>query len=193
MLDEVRRLAKVHTSGSQYNVILRDLEGIASYLPPAAEAPAKVAAAPEKQEPVAPAATPASSPSPVTPVELLQAVLGLRRAAQEQFPGSAYDEVGKEIGGLIEAVGGNEDSVPPGKDAAYGFATMLDEVRRLAGLRTTGNQYYAIVVKLDRLASYLTPPPAALELEKRSSEPCSMPEIAPAAAPMPGRSHTRYG
>ncbi len=247
MLDEVRRLAKANTSGSQYNVIARDIDGIASFLTPAAEAPAKPAPASEKPAfaaPAAAAAAPAPSSKPETPVDLMQAVLGLRRAAEDRFPGSAYHEVGKEIDGLIETLGGNEGSVPPGKDAAYGFATMLDEVRRLAETHTTGNQYYAIVVKLDRLTSYLTAAapakapeaapasvpvhtPSAAEptfadlaaaskarveevaaslgiaaahhaapqhrqaetapepevLEKRSSEPCAMPELAPVAAP----------
>ncbi|MGO9483433.1 MAG: hypothetical protein ACLPX9_02450 [Rhodomicrobium sp.] len=249
MLDEVRRLAKANTSGSQYNVIARDIDRIASFLTPAAEAPATPAPASEKPASAAPAAAaaaPAPSSKPETPVDLMQAVLGLRRAAEDRFPGSAYHEVGKEIDGLIETLGGNEGSVPPGKDATYGFATMLDEVRRLAGARTSGNQYYSIVVKLDRLSSYVTWPATATEtaaapaaahvaapvhtpsaakptfadlaadskarveevaaslgiaaahhaapvqqeaetvpepevLEKRSSEPCAMPELAPVA------------
>ena len=233
MLDEVRKLARASTSGSQYNVIVHKLDRLASYVTPAASVPAP--AAPVSEKPAA-AAAPAAAPEPVTrrsccapapvaaPVEvpasvpaptpsaakptfddlaaaskarveevaaslgigaahhaapshheaeaapavgpseqLLQALYGLRKAAEAQFTGNAYYQVANEINGLIELLGSGDGRVPAGQDAAYGFATMLDEVRKLAETGTSRNQYFAIVCRLDLLASYVTPAAPASE------------------------------
>ena len=144
----------------------------------------------------------------------MQALYGLRKAAEAQFTGNAYYQVANEINGLIELLGSGDGRVPAGQDAAYGFATMLDEVRKLAEAGTSRNQYFAIVCKLDLLASYMTPAapasekpaaavapadhaaeaaPAAEVLETRSSEPCSMAELAPIAAEPVDHAHDGAG
>jgi len=88
--------------------------------------------------------------------DLLQAVYGLHRAAEAEFEGNAYYQVANEIAGLIEVTGWDEGGVPVGKGAAYGFASMLAEVRKAAEASITGNRFYQITNKLDLLASYLT-------------------------------------
>ena len=98
--------------------------------------------------------------------DLLVAVYGLRRAAVERFTGNAYQSIANEIDELIQLLGPARENLPVGKGAAYGFATMLDEVRRLARTSTSGSQYSAITHKLDILASHLAsgasaPAPAA--------------------------------
>ncbi len=148
---------------------------------PAAEPAPAVPAAPEPEPAPAVAAAPAAVAAPAAAPaavseDLLQAVYSLRKAAEAEFTGNAYYQVANEIDGLIETVGGNEGGVAPGQGAAYGFATTIDEVRRLAKARTEGNQYYSIVVKLDRLTAHLTP--AAPVGEKPTA-------TAPAAAPAP--------
>ncbi len=108
--------------------------------------------------------------------DLLQAVYGLRKAAEAQFTGNAYYQAVNEIDNLIECLGWGDSKIRPGDGAAYGFATMIAEMRKLAKAHTSGNQYYAIVVKLDRLESQLAP--AARPGEKPA-------QAAPAAAPAP--------
>ncbi len=271
MLDEVRKLARASTSGSQYNVIVHKLDGLASYVSPAASVPAPAAPVSEKPAaaatpapaPVAapvevPASVPAPTPSAAKPTfddlaaaskarveevavslgigaahhaapshqeaeaapaagpseQLLQALYGLRKAAEAQFTSNAYYQVANEINGLIELMGSGDGRVPAGQDAAYGFATMLDEVRKLAETGTSRNQYFAIVCKLDLLASYVTPAAPASEKpaaavapavhaaeaapadevpERRSSEPCSMAELALMAAEPVDHAHDGAG
>ena len=114
---------------------------------------------------------------------MLQAAYGLRKAAEAEFTGNAYYQIANEIDGLIETVGGNEGGVTPGQGAAYGFATMIDEVRRLAKARTAGNQYYSIVVKLDRLESHMIPA-APVSEQPTATAPAAAPVTAPASAPV---------
>ena len=167
MLDEVRTLAKTGTSGSLYSTITYKLDALAAYLTSATSAPAPVsekpavvaapapAAAPEPvaepapavaEAPVpvaapAPAAAPAKAPASVSPEQeaLLQAVQGLRKAAEAEFTGNTYYQVSNEINELIELLGWGAGDVAPGQGAAYGFATMLAEVRKLAEASTSAN------------------------------------------------------
>jgi hypothetical protein len=152
---------------------------------PAAEPTPAVAAA-AAAEP-APAVAAAVAPAPAAVSEdLLQAVYGLRKAAEAEFTGNTYYQVANEIDGLIETVGGNYASVSPGQGAAYGFATMIDEVRRLAKARTAGNEYYSIVVKLDRLSAHLTPAAPAGE-KPAATAPAAAPATAPVHTPSPAK------
>ena len=200
MLDEVRKLAKTGTSGSLYSAITYKLDVLASYMTATGSAPAPVgekpavAAAPAPAPMVEPApavaAVPVAEPAPAVAAateseDLLQAAYGLRKAAEAEFTGNTYYQVANEIDGLIESVGGNEGGVTPGQGAAYGFATMVDEVRRLAKARTDGNQYYSIVVKLDRLESYMTPAaPVSEQPAAKATAPAAAPATAPASAPV---------
>ena len=170
--------------------------------PVAAPAPA-VAAAPVVEPAPAAAAAPAAEPAPAVaaaPVaepalaaaeseDLLQAAYGLRKAAEAEFTGNAYYQIANEIDGLIETLGGNEGGVTPGQGAAYGFATMIDEVRRLAKARTEGNQYYSIVVKLDRLESHMIPA-APVSEQPTAPAPATAPAAAPVTAPASAPVHT---
>ena len=74
--------------------------------------------------------------------DLLQAVYGLRKAAEGQFTGNAYYQVANEINELIEVLGWGSGEAGPGQGAAYGFATMLDEVRKLARTGTSGSSVF---------------------------------------------------
>jgi hypothetical protein len=172
------------------------------------------------------------------PADLLQAVYGLKRAAEAEFQGNSYYSVTNEIAGLIEVLGGDVSSVAPGKGAAHGFASALGDARKAVDSSLSGNRYYLAAHRLDALSSFLpssakeaahppqrqstdairrkapfselaaastarveevaaslglvpathhvAPPRAATpetlsdgELERRSSEPCSMAELAP--------------
>ncbi len=119
----------------------------------------------------------------------MQAAYGLRKAAEAEFTGNAYYQIAHEIDGLIETLGGNEGGVTPGQGAAYGFATMIDEVRRLAKARTEGNQYYSIVVKLDRLESHMIPA-APVSEQPTAPAPATAPAAAPVTAPASAPVHT---
>ena len=128
--------------------------------------------------------------------ELLQAVYGLRKAAEAEFKGNAYYQVTNEIGGLLDLIGWGGGDIEPGKDASYGFASMLAEVRNCALASTSGNQFYLIQHKLDALASYLTPaaqeapktaeasakPAAAVSAEAQQPAETAMPAAAPASS-----------
>lgn len=119
-----------------------------------------------------------------TSEDLLQAVYGLRKAAEGQFTGNKYYQAVNEIDGLIDQLDWDA-GVAPGKGAAYGFASMLAEVRKIARATLFGNQYYMVANKLDVLASYLTP--SANETAKPASEMRAAPapvHEAPAAAPV---------
>ena len=125
---------------------------------PVAEPAPAAAAAPVAEPAPAVAAAPVAEPAPAAAAaseDLLQAAFGLRKAAEAEFTGNTYYQIANEIDSLVESLGGNAGGVTPGQDAAYGFATMIGEVRRLAKVRTEGNEYYSIVVKLDRLESRL--------------------------------------
>ena len=194
MLAEVRKLAGTTTSGSQYNVILYKLDQLASYVTPVASVPTP-AAPPPTAEPTAavaasaPAAPPAPAPAAVSvstaaPDDLLQAVYGLRKAAEGELTGNAYYQVANEIDALIESLGASGGSVPASQGAAYGFATMIEEVRKLAKTRTAGNQYYFIVCKLDLLASYLKPAAAPAQAAAPVAAPASEKPAPVAAAPV---------
>jgi hypothetical protein len=154
---------------------------------PVAEPAPAAAAAPVAEPAPAVAAAPAAEPAPAVAAaeseDLLQAVYSLRKAAEAEFTGNTYYQVANEIDGLIETVGGNEGGFTPGQGAAYGFATAIDEVRRLAKARTEGNQYYSIAVKLDRLASHLTPA-APVSEKPAATAPAAAPVTAPASAPV---------
>jgi nicotinate-nucleotide--dimethylbenzimidazole phosphoribosyltransferase len=158
-------------------------------IPAAAVAePAPAVAATPAPEPV-PAAAPAAVAAPAAAAapaavseDLLQAVHSLRKAAEAEFTGNTYYQAANEIDSLIETVGGNEGGVTPGQGAAYGFATAIDEVRRLAKARTGGNQYYSIIVKLDRLASHLIPA-APVSEKPAAAAPAAAPAIAPVHTP----------
>ncbi|MGO9174220.1 MAG: hypothetical protein ACLP7P_19955 [Rhodomicrobium sp.] len=113
--------------------------------------------------------------------ELLQAVYGLRKAAEAEFSGNEYYRVANEIAGLAELLGWDQ-ATPAGKDAAYGFASMLAEVRKLAGTGVTGNRYYIIVHKLDALQAILTPPAKETGKAGAMSEKPVAPVAAAAAA-----------
>ncbi len=170
MLDEVRRLARTSTSGSQYSAITHKLDILASHLASGASAPAPAArvsaipaaaAAPASASAAAtaPAAAPAVSASvPVTPpAGLLEAVYGLRRAAEAQFAGNTYYQVANEINDLTELLGLHSGSVPVGQGASYGFATMLAEIRKAVEACTSTDRRSAIAHKLDVLTSYVAP------------------------------------
>ena len=218
MLDEVRRLARTSTSGSQYSAITHKLDILASHLASGASAPApaaRVSAIPAAVAAPASASVAATAPAaalavsasvPVTPpAGLLEAVYGLRRAAEAQFIGNTYYQVANEITDLTELLGLHSGSVPVGQGASYGFATMLAEIRKASEACTSTGRRAAIAHKLDVLASHLAPATPASEkpaaavapapahpaapshreaevLETRSSEPCSMAELAPVAA-----------
>ncbi len=161
---------------------------------PEAEPAPAVAAAPVAEPAPAVAATPVAEPAPAVAAaaeleDLLQAAYGLRKAAEAEFTGNTYYQIANEIDGLIESLGGNEGGVTPGQDAAYGFATMIGEVRRLAKARTEGNQYYSIVVKLDRLESYMTPA-APVSEQPTAPAPATAPAAAPVTAPASAPVHT---
>ena len=188
MLAEIRKAAEACTSTGRRSAIAHKLDVLASYVAPAATAPA------------APASTPVTPPA-----GLLEAVYGLRRAAEAQFTGNAYYQVANEITDLTELLGLHSGSVPVGQGASYGFATMLAEIRKASEACTSTGRRAAIAHKLDVLASHLAPATPASEklaaavapapahpaapshreaevLETRSSEPCSMAELAPVAA-----------
>jgi hypothetical protein len=203
MLAEVRKLAE---GSGQYQAIAARLDAMASHL--ASGAPARAAAsvpalavthalvavpavaatssapataaasalAAAAAAPVAPASTPVSPPE-----GLLEAVYGLRRAAEAQFTGNAYYQVSNEINDLSELLGINSGSVPVGQGASYGFATMLDEIRKAMEACTSPDRHSAIEHKLNVLAAYLAPAAPA------SDEPAAaaVPEPAVAAAPEP--------
>ena len=119
--------------------------------------------------------------------DLLQAVYGLRKAAEGQFTGNAYYQVANEVNELIELLGWGSGEAAPGQGAAYGFATMLDEVRKLAKTSTSGSLYSAITYKLDVLESYMTaagsaPAPVS---EKPAVATAPAPVAAPSPAPEP--------
>ena len=119
--------------------------------------------------------------------DLLQAVYGLRKAAEGQFTGNAYYQVANEVNELIELLGWGSGEAAPGQGAAYGFATMLAEVRKFAKTGTSGSLYSAITYKLDVLASYMTaagsaPAPVG---EKPAVAAAPAPVAAPAPEPAP--------
>ncbi len=179
MLAEVRKLAE---GSSQYQTIAARLDVMASHLASGASAPApaKAAAPAEAPAPAATATPEAPASVPVSPPEgLLEAVYGLRRAAEAQFSGNTYYQVSNEINGLSELLGLQSGSVPVGKAASYGFATMLDEIRKAAQACTSPERSSAVAHKLDVLASYIAPAAPAAE------EPATAPEPAVAAAPEP--------
>ncbi len=125
--------------------------------------------------------------------ELLQSVYGLRKAAEAEFKGNTYYQITNEIAGLLDLIGWGGGDVEPGKDASYGYASMLEEVRKQAKATISGNLYYLIQSKLDVLSSYLKP--AAQEaptLTETSAKPAAAVSAqaqqpaepaAPAAAP----------
>ncbi len=118
--------------------------------------------------------------------DLLQAVYGLRRAAETDFQGNAYYQVANRIDGLIEHLGWGHGRIAVGKDAAYGFASMLAEVRKIAEASTSGDRYRMIALELDHLASLLQPaaPKATAVSEKRRAAiAANAPVATPAAAP----------
>ncbi len=122
--------------------------------------------------------------------DLLQAVYGLRKAAEAEFKGNDYYQVANLIDGLIEKLGWGDRSITPGKGAAYGFASMLADVRKTAETGTSGNQYYMIGHELDLLASFLAPaaigtPKSGAIGEKAAVAPAaSAPASAPASVPV---------
>ncbi|MBI4724159.1 MAG: hypothetical protein HY765_03975 [Rhodomicrobium sp.] len=103
--------------------------------------------------------------------ELFRAVYGLRKAAEAQFTGNTYCQVTNLINAMIESLGWGEGGIPPGKGAAYGFAAMLEDVRKQAEACLTGEDYRLVAHKLDELRAFLNPPPArALEALAAASE-----------------------
>ncbi len=117
--------------------------------------------------------------------DLLQAVYGLRKAAEGQFTGNAYYQVANEVNELIELLGWGSGEAAPGQGAAYGFATMLAEVRKFAKTGTSGSLYSAITYKLDVLASYMTATGSAPEPVSEKSAVAATPASAPVAEPAP--------
>ncbi len=121
--------------------------------------------------------------------DLLRAVYGLRKAAEAGFRGNAYYQITNRIDGLIEHLGWGDGGITAGKGAAYGFASMLAEVRKIAEASTSGNQYHTIARELDLLATFLAPsataaPKAEAMSEKRiAAIAANAPVAAPAAAP----------
>jgi len=131
--------------------------------------------------------------------ELLQAVYGLRKAAEAEFKGNTYYQVANQINGLIEQFGWGGRSVSAGKGAAYGFASMLADVRKIVETSTSGNRYYMMAHELNLLASFLAPsvtgtPESGAISEKRAaalaanapaSAPAGVPASASGSAPAP--------
>ncbi len=120
---------------------------------------------------------------------LLGAVYGLRKAAEAGFKGNAYYQVTNRIDGLIEQLGWGDGGIPVGKGAAYGFASMLAEVRKIAEASTSGNQYRTIAREIEHIASLVAPsataaPKAGAMSEKDAAAiDANAPQAAPAARP----------
>ncbi len=120
---------------------------------------------------------------------LLGAVYGLRKAAEAGFKGNAYYQVTNRIDGLIEQLGWGDGGIPVGKGAAYGFASMLAEVRKIAKASTSGSQYHTIARELDHIASFVAPSatvaPKAAEMSEKhiAAIAANAPQAAPATAP----------
>jgi hypothetical protein len=87
---------------------------------------------------------------------LLQAVYGLRTAAEAEFQGNSYYLIANHLAELIEAVGEESGSPFTGKGAG-GFALALEDVRKSAVASLSGNRYYLVAQRLDSLASFLSP------------------------------------
>jgi hypothetical protein len=87
---------------------------------------------------------------------LFQAVYALRKAAETEFTGNAYYLLANRIGAVMEAIGWDHGA-PVGRDAAYGFASALQETRKQTVACLTGNRYYLAANAVDALASFLTP------------------------------------
>jgi hypothetical protein len=100
------------------------------------------------------------------PADLLQAVYGLKRAAEAEFQGNGYYLVANEIAGLIEVLGGDVTPVPPINGAVHGFASALGDVRKAAESSLSGNSYYLASHRLDVLSSFL--PPSSKEAQLAS-------------------------
>jgi hypothetical protein len=116
--------------------------------------------------------------------DLLQAVYGLRKAAEAEFEGNAYYQAATAIDGIIEALGWGA-GIPAGKDAAYGFASMLADVRKRARASLFVNDYYRVADKLDLLSSFLAPSPTAAESEaKKEAGAASAAATGPANPPL---------
>ncbi len=101
---------------------------------------------------------------------LLGAVYGLRKAAEAGFKGNAYYQVTNRIDGLIEQLGWGDGGIPVGKGAAYGFASMLAEVRKIAEASTSGNQYRTIAREIEHIASLVAPSATAAPKAGATSE-----------------------
>ncbi|MFY9640628.1 MAG: hypothetical protein WCD20_05490 [Rhodomicrobium sp.] len=127
--------------------------------------------------------------------DLLGAVYGLRKAAEADFTGNAYYQVTNRIDGLIEHLGWGDGGIRAGKGAAYGFASMLAEARRIAEASTSGNQYHMIARELDQLGSYLTPSATAAPKAEAMSEKriAAIAANAPVAAPAPAPVSISWG
>jgi hypothetical protein len=158
--------------------------------------------------------------------ELIQALDGLRKAAQTAFAGNDYYLVSSQINELLELIGWNGGNAGiPANDTVVGFDAALANVRKIAEHELSGNPYYLVSQKLNMLA-VLSPGRATAKeagrtfddlaaaaksrvdevaeslnidsgrskapgraafpetladggLERRSSEPCAMAELAP--------------
>lgn len=124
----------------------------------------------------------------------MAAIYGLRRAAEADFEGNAYYQVVNQIDCLIEQLGWGDGRIPVGSGAAYGFASMLAEVRKSVEASSSGNRYYMIAGELDQLASFLAPAANAAPKATAASETrlAAAATNAPVAAPGRGPAHM-YG
>ncbi|MGO9983029.1 MAG: hypothetical protein ACLPIX_02315 [Rhodomicrobium sp.] len=224
-LAAVRKQLEASASGNRFSLIANQLDELAPFVseaaPAAVEKPAVPAAAPAAPKPDfealaeaskarvediakslgvatathAPAAHLAETPNSAKP-ELMQALFGLRKAAEAQFTGNVFYGAANRIGHLIELVGWNPAGAPVGQSAAYGFATVLASVRQQADAGVCGNHLGAISETLDELAALMAPPSPAKEKtangeavsEKRAAAiamnaPAAAPAVMPAVQP----------
>ncbi|MGO9475789.1 MAG: hypothetical protein ACLPWS_20645 [Rhodomicrobium sp.] len=170
MLAEVRKLAAAGVPANRHSLVAHKLDVLQAILtPPAKEIRERMTE---------------------TSGDLLQAVYGLRKAAEAEFSGNEYYRVANEIAGLAELAGWDKGE-PAGKGAAYGFASMLAEVRKLAATSVPANRYSLVAHKLDVLQAILTPPAketgkAGAMSEKREAAIAANAAAGTSAAPKPG-------
>jgi hypothetical protein len=134
--------------------------------------------------------------------DLWKALIGLRRAADNELSGESHRAASQHIADLLTLTGvqGEDAGIAP-SDASLGYAASLAEVRSLAERDLSGNAFYLASKILDELASLpagQAAPPAAWQahepafehaappLPEEPAEPASaaIPEAQPAEADM---------
>ena len=204
-LRDVRKAAEAALSGNQYYLAARRLEALASFLAPSSIETVPVAA----PEPAAAKAAPAAAPEAVAALEpalaeaapagTLEAVAALEPAAVEAAPAVAAEAVAVPVQVVAEAAAPAprvETAGPSFSQIAAAAKARVEDVSRpkvpfaeLAAAARSRVEEAAATFAVAEASQPTAPLPAEApetlfdgELERRSSEPCAMAELAPVEA-----------